>query len=53
MTSDVETNIVAVERIKEYEETPQVRFSHYDMMLITFIIVDMIKIPSNHLFKPY
>jgi ATP-binding cassette subfamily C (CFTR/MRP) protein 1 len=24
MTSDVETNIVAVERIKEYGETPQV-----------------------------
>lgn len=26
MTSEVETNIVAVERIKEYCETPQVRF---------------------------
>ena len=25
MTSDVETNIVAVERIKEYSETEQVR----------------------------
>jgi len=25
MTSDVETNIVAVERIKEYSETNQVR----------------------------
>ena len=23
MTSDVETNIVAVERVKEYSETPQ------------------------------
>lgn len=31
MTSDVETNIVAVERIKEYGETQQVRhikFAH-------------------------
>jgi len=26
MTSEVETNIVAVERIKEYGETPQVIF---------------------------
>lgn len=27
-TSDVETNIVAVERMKEYSEAPQVKLSH-------------------------
>lgn len=30
MTSEVETNIVAVERIKEYGETPQVIYNKYN-----------------------
>jgi len=29
MTSEVEANIVAVERIKEYSEIPQVRFQSF------------------------
>lgn len=32
MTSEVETNIVAVERIKEYGETPQV-IHFYNILL--------------------
>lgn len=35
MTSEVETNIVAVERIKEYGETPQVIYLKF--ILIIFL----------------
>jgi len=34
MTSEVETNIVAVERIKEYGETPQViYYDKYNLII--------------------
>lgn len=33
MTSEVETNIVAVERIKEYGETPQVIYLKFKLII--------------------
>jgi len=39
MTSEVETNIVAVERIKEYGETPQVMYLNIVIRLNVFIYV--------------
>jgi len=36
VTSDFETNIVAVERIKEYAETPQVMFNK---ILFIYLII--------------
>ena len=38
MTSEVETNMVSVERIREYQETPQVRLSFiYFCFLFSFL----------------
>lgn len=37
MTSEVETNIVAVERIKEYAETEQVSFIILSHILVLYI----------------
>jgi hypothetical protein len=46
MTSDVETNIVAVERIKEYGETEQVRSKrHYCMSSLGGIGISVVKAP--------
>jgi hypothetical protein len=46
MTSDVETNIVAVERIKEYGETEQVwNKRHYYLSSFGGIRIPVVKVP--------
>ena len=38
MTTEMETNIVAVERVKEYSETPtEVSYFHLQIDIITYI----------------
>jgi hypothetical protein len=44
MTSEVETNIVAVERVREYSNTPQVLLT---LLLQKFTVLSFLKIGSG------